>query len=76
VIYKFYSLPIIVLMVKSRRMRWASHVALKKERMTAYRLLVGKPRGRSYYGDQDIDGWIILKCILGRQYTMGWYELD
>jgi hypothetical protein len=32
--------------IKGRRMRWAGHVARKREKRTAYRLLVGKPEGR------------------------------
>jgi hypothetical protein len=30
-------------MIKSRRMRWAGHVALMWEKRNAYRMLVGKP---------------------------------
>jgi superfamily II DNA/RNA helicase len=32
--------------MKSRRMRWAGHVARKGEKGNAYGLLVGKPEGR------------------------------
>jgi hypothetical protein len=32
--------------IKSRRMRWAGHVARMGERRGAYRALVGKPEGR------------------------------
>jgi hypothetical protein len=32
----------------------------------AYRILVGNPEGRDHYEDEDVDGWIILKWILGR----------
>jgi hypothetical protein len=42
-----YSLPSIIRKIKSRRMRWAGHVARMGEMKNAYRLLVGKrPRGR------------------------------
>jgi hypothetical protein len=35
-------------MIKSRRMRWAGHVAQMGEKRNAYRILVGKrPLGRS-----------------------------
>jgi hypothetical protein len=30
-------------MIKSRRMRWAGHVARMGEKRNAYRILVGKP---------------------------------
>jgi hypothetical protein len=40
-----YSSPSIITVIKSRRMRWAGHVARMGEKRTAYRLLVGKPEG-------------------------------
>ena len=41
-----YSLPNIVRVVKSRRMRWAGHVARMGEARGVYRVLVGKPEGK------------------------------
>jgi hypothetical protein len=41
-----YSSPSIIRMVKSRRMRWAGHVARMGEKKNSYRLLVGKPEGK------------------------------
>jgi len=41
-----YSSPNIVRVVKSRRMRWAGHVARMGEVRGVYRVLVGKPEGR------------------------------
>jgi hypothetical protein len=38
-----YSSPSIIRIIKSRRMRWAGHVARMGEKRSAYRLLVGKP---------------------------------
>jgi len=38
-----YSSPIIVRMVKSRRMRWAWYVARMGERRGVYKILMGKP---------------------------------
>jgi hypothetical protein len=35
--------PSIIRIIKSRRMRWAGHVARMGEKRNAYRLLVGKP---------------------------------
>jgi hypothetical protein len=40
-----YSLPNIVRVVKSRRMRWAGHVACMGEGRDVHRVLVGKPEG-------------------------------
>jgi hypothetical protein len=39
----FYSSPSIIRIIKSRRMRWAGHVARMGEKRNAYRLFVGKP---------------------------------
>jgi hypothetical protein len=33
-------------MIKSRRMRWAGHVARIGEKRNAYKILVGKPQGK------------------------------
>jgi hypothetical protein len=32
-------------MMKSRKMRWAGHVALIREKRNVYTILVGKPEG-------------------------------
>jgi len=40
-----YFLPNIVRVVKSRRMRWAGHVACMGEDRGVHRVLVGKPEG-------------------------------
>ena len=45
-----YSSPNIVRMIKSRRMRWAGHVASVGERRGVYRVLVGKPEGKRPLG--------------------------
>jgi hypothetical protein len=45
-----YSLPNIVRVVKSRRMRWAGHVARMGEDRVAHRVLVGKPEGKGSLG--------------------------
>ena len=36
--------------IKSRRMRWAGHVARMGEKRGVYRVLVGKPEGRKQLG--------------------------
>jgi hypothetical protein len=41
-----YSSPSIIRIIKSRRMRWAGHVAPMKEKKNAYRILVGKAEGK------------------------------
>jgi hypothetical protein len=45
-LYDLYSSPNIIWVIKSRRMRWAGHVACMGEGRGAYRILVGRPEGR------------------------------
>jgi len=45
-----YPSPIIVRVIKSRRMRWAGHVARMGDASGVYRVLVGKPEGRRPLG--------------------------
>ena len=42
-----YSSPNIVRVIKSRRMRWAGHVARMGKERGAYRVWMGKPEGRN-----------------------------
>jgi hypothetical protein len=41
-----YSSPNIVMVIKSRRMRWAGHVARMGEGRVVYRILVWRPEGK------------------------------
>ena len=45
-----YPSPSIVRVIKSRRMRWAGHVARMGEERGAYKVLVGKPEGKRPLG--------------------------
>jgi hypothetical protein len=45
-----YPSPSIIRKIKSRRMRWAGHVARMGEKRNAYKLLVGKPEGKRPLG--------------------------
>jgi hypothetical protein len=45
----YYS-PSNFIIIKSRRMRWAGHVARVVEKRNAYTLLVGKPEGKRPLG--------------------------
>jgi hypothetical protein len=49
-LHNLYSSPSIIRMIKSRRMRWAGHVAGMGEKRNAYRLLVGMPEGKRPLG--------------------------
>jgi hypothetical protein len=44
-LHNLYSLPNIVRVIKSRRMRWAGHVLRMGEGRGVYRVLVGRPEG-------------------------------
>ena len=45
-----YSSHNIVRVIKSRRIRWAGHVARIRERICVYRVLIGKPEGKRPLG--------------------------
>jgi hypothetical protein len=45
-LHDLYPSPTIVRVIKSRRMRWAGHVAQMGEGRDVYRVLVGKPNGK------------------------------
>ena len=45
-----YCSPNIIRVIKSRRMRWAGHVAHMGERTGAYRVLVGRPERKNPLG--------------------------
>jgi hypothetical protein len=49
-LHGLYSSPSIIRIIKSRRMRWAEHVARMGEKRNACRLLVGKPEGKRPLG--------------------------
>jgi hypothetical protein len=42
-LHNLYSSPSIIRMIKSRRTRWAGHVARMGEKRNAYRIFVGMP---------------------------------
>jgi hypothetical protein len=61
-----YSLPNTVRVVKSRRMRWARHVARMGEREGCTEFWLGNLRERDHWGNPDVDGRIILRWIFGK----------
>ena len=76
-----YSSPNIVRMIKSRRMRWAGHVARMGEERGVYRVLVGKPEGRRPLGRPRCNGYIILGWIsrrwdVGIWTGLGWPRIE
>jgi hypothetical protein len=68
-----YSSPSIIRIIKSRRMRWAGHVARVGEKRNAYRLLVGNPDGKRPLG-RPRRGWVDnVRLDLGE---VGWDDVD
>jgi hypothetical protein len=54
-------------MIKSRRMRWAGHVARMGEKRNAYRILVGMPEGKRPQGRLRRKWVDNIKWILGER---------
>jgi hypothetical protein len=65
-LHNLYSFPDIIRQIKSRRMRWVGHVACMGEGRKVYRVLVGKPEGKTPLGGRGVDGRMGLEGILGR----------
>jgi len=65
-----YCSPNIVQVIKSRRMRWAGHIAHMGERRNMNIDLVGNLREIDHLGDPGVDGKIMLKWII-RMWDVG-----
>jgi hypothetical protein len=72
-LHNLYSSPNIIRMIKSRRMRWAGHVARMGERRNAYRILVGKPERRRPLGRPRCRWVDNIKMDLR---DIGWDDVD
>jgi hypothetical protein len=67
------SSPSIIRIIKSKRMRWAGHVTRMREKRNAYRLLVGKPKGKRPLGRRR-PRWVDnIRMYLGE---VGWGDVD
>jgi hypothetical protein len=71
--HNLYCSPNIIRIIKSRRMRWAGHVARMGEKGNAYRILVGKPEGKRPLG-RPIRRWANNIRIDLRE--IGWGGMD
>jgi hypothetical protein len=49
-LHTLYSCPDVMRQVKSRRMRWAGHVARMGEERKLYKVFVGRPKGKRPLG--------------------------
>jgi hypothetical protein len=68
-----YSSPSIIRIIKSKRMRWAGHVARMGKKRNAYRLLLGKPEGDRPLG-RPRRRWVDnIRMDLGE---VGWGDVD
>jgi hypothetical protein len=69
------SLPSVIRVIKSRRMRWAGNVARMGRRGTCIGYWWESQRERDHQEDQDVGGWIILGWILERWDGVMWTGL-
>jgi hypothetical protein len=67
------SSPSIIRIMKSRRMRWAGHVARMGEKRNVCRLLVGKPEGKRRLGRPRCKWVDNIRMDLGE---VGWGDVD
>ena len=75
-----YSSPNIMRVIKSRRMRWAGHVARMGEERGVYRVLVGKPEGRRPLG-RPRRRWVDIRMdlrevVVGIWTGLGWPRIE
>jgi hypothetical protein len=72
-LHDLYSLPNIIIIMKSRRMRWAGHASRMWEKRNVYSLLVGKPEGKSPQGRPRRRWLDNIRMVLGE---VGWGDVD
>ena len=58
-----YSSPSIIRVIKSRRMRWAGHVACMRKKRGSQNVLVGQPEGKRPFG-KPRGRWVDIKMHL------------
>jgi hypothetical protein len=63
-LYNLYASQSIIRIIKSRRMRWARHVAQMGNKRNTYRYWWESQKEGGHWEDQDIDGWTILEWML------------
>jgi hypothetical protein len=72
-LHNLYCSPNIIRMIKSRRRRWAEHVAHMSEKKNAYRVLVGNPEGKTPLGRHGRGSEDNIKIDLTE---IGWGGMD
>ena len=78
---ELYSTPNIVRVIKSRRMRWAGHVARMGEERGCIGSWWGNRREGDHWGDLGVERWIILGWIFKRWDVgiwtgLGWARIE
>ena len=75
-----YSSPNIVRVIKSRRMRWAGHVAHMGVERGFIGSWLGNRRERDHWGDLEVDGcilgWISRRWDVGIWTGLGWPRIE
>jgi hypothetical protein len=69
-LHGLYSSPTLIRVIKSRRMKWAGHVAHMGRGEVFTGLWFGGPKGRGHWEDQGVGGKITLRRTLGRWGSM------
>jgi hypothetical protein len=75
-LHNFYSCPDIIRQVKSRRMKWAGHVARMEEEKKCTRFWWESPKERDHSEDQGVGGKLGSEWILGRLAWGVWIRFD
>jgi hypothetical protein len=79
-LHNLYSSPNIIRQIKSRRIRWAGHVARMGEERKVYKVLVGKPEGmrpleRPRHGSENGIRMDIRETVLGVWLGLNWLRI-
>jgi hypothetical protein len=72
-LHNLYCSPSMIRIIKSRRMRWAVHVARMGEKRNAYGILVGKPEGKRPLGRPKCRWEVNIRMDLRE---IGWGGMD
>jgi hypothetical protein len=75
-LHKLYSSPDIIRQVKSRRIRWAGHVARMREERKCSRFWWESPKEGDHLEDHGVGGNLGSECILGRLTWRVWIGFD
>jgi hypothetical protein len=75
-----YSSPDVIRQIKSRRMKWAGHVARMGEERNVYKVLVESQKERDHLKDQSVDGrmgseWILWRLAGGVWIGFSWLRI-